>query len=98
MKYSLRRQFAFGFFGMLLAAAAMWLIPGATARGFADLAAQAAPAPVTPVTAPVATAVPLLVRLTGFLGILVIMALAYLMSHNRRAIRWKTVYWGSACR
>jgi concentrative nucleoside transporter, CNT family len=94
MKNSLRRQFAFGFFGMLLAIAAAWLIPGATGRGFADLAAQAAPAPAVPVAAPVALEVPMLVRLTGFLGIFVIMALAYAMSHNRRAIRWKTVYWG----
>ena len=96
MKYSLRRQFAFGFFGMLLAVAATWLIPGATGRGFAGLAAQAAPAPVLPADTPVAAEVPMLVRLTGLLGIIVIMALAYAMSHNRRAIRWKTVYWGLA--
>jgi CNT family concentrative nucleoside transporter len=96
MKYSLRRQFAFGFFGMLIAIAAMWLIPGATGRGIADLTAQAAPAPITPEAAPIAAEVPMLVRLTGLLGIVVIMVLAYAMSHNRRAIRWKTVYWGLA--
>lgn len=94
MKYSLRRQFAFGFFGMLLAVVAAWVLPGAAGRGFANLAAQAAPTPVAPIAAPVAAEVPLLVRLTGLLGIIVIMALAYALSHNRRAIRWKTVYWG----
>ncbi|MES2306899.1 MAG: nucleoside transporter C-terminal domain-containing protein [Gemmatimonadota bacterium] len=94
MKPSLRRQFAFGFFGMLLAVAATWLLPGAAARGFTDLAAQAAPAPVAPIEAPATDGVPLLVRLTGLLGILVIMLVAYAMSHNKKAIRWKTVGWG----
>ena len=94
MSRSLRRQFAFGFFGMLLAVAAAWLLPGAAGRGIAELAAQAAPAPVAPMAAPVAAEVPLPVRLTGLLGITLILVLAYAMSHNRRAIRWKTVYWG----
>ncbi len=94
MKFSLRRQFAFGFFGMLVAVAATWLLPGAAGHGFANLAAQAAPAPVTPIAAPVAAEVPLLVRLTGLLGITLILVLAYAMSHNRKLIRWKTVMWG----
>src|SRR5215510_8009766 len=33
-------------------------------------------------------------RFTGVLGIAVLLALAYLFSTNRRAIRLKTVYWG----
>jgi len=33
-------------------------------------------------------------RLVGVLGILFVLALAYLMSNNRRAIRYKTVAWG----
>src|SRR5579871_3523410 len=33
-------------------------------------------------------------RFTGILGIIVIMALAYVFSANRRAIRPKTVFWG----
>ena len=33
-------------------------------------------------------------RFTGLLGLVVFIALAYLFSTNRRAIRWKTVAWG----
>ncbi len=33
-------------------------------------------------------------RYTGLLGLLVFLALAYALSTNRRAIRWRTVAWG----
>ncbi len=33
-------------------------------------------------------------RFTGLLGLLVFLGLAYALSSNRRAIRWKTVAWG----
>ena len=33
-------------------------------------------------------------RFTGLLGLIVFLALAYAMSTNRRAIRWRTVAWG----
>jgi CNT family concentrative nucleoside transporter len=33
-------------------------------------------------------------RFTGLLGLLVFIGLAYILSTNRRAIRWKTVAWG----
>ena len=33
-------------------------------------------------------------RFTGILGLLTMLALAYLFSTNRRAIRFKTVAWG----
>ena len=33
-------------------------------------------------------------RFTGLLGLLVFLGLAYTLSSNRRAIRWKTVVWG----
>jgi CNT family concentrative nucleoside transporter len=35
-----------------------------------------------------------LARFTGLLGLLVFLGLAYALSTNRRAIRWKTVIWG----
>jgi CNT family concentrative nucleoside transporter len=35
-----------------------------------------------------------LARFTGLLGLLVFLAVAYALSTNRRAIRWKTVVWG----
>ncbi len=33
-------------------------------------------------------------RFTGLLGLIVFLAIAYALSSNRRAIRWKTVAWG----
>src|SRR6202166_2575127 len=35
-----------------------------------------------------------LARFTGLLGLITFLALAYAMSTNRRAIRWRTVLWG----
>jgi concentrative nucleoside transporter, CNT family len=52
----------------------------------APVVAQPAPPPPAPVT--------LLTRLSGLIGIVLIILIGYLMSHNRRAIRWKTVAWG----
>src|SRR5664279_2439585 len=33
-------------------------------------------------------------RFSGLIGFVGILAIAYLLSTNRRAIRWKTVFWG----
>jgi CNT family concentrative nucleoside transporter len=33
-------------------------------------------------------------RFTGLLGVVVLLGLAWLLSDNRRAIRWRTVAWG----
>ena len=33
-------------------------------------------------------------RLVSFLGIFVMIGLSWLLSENRRAIRWRPVYWG----
>ena len=33
-------------------------------------------------------------RLTGLLGIVLIIALAYALSHNRKAVKWRIVAWG----
>jgi CNT family concentrative nucleoside transporter len=35
-----------------------------------------------------------LARFTGLLGLIVFLGLAYALSTNRRAIRWRTVFWG----
>jgi CNT family concentrative nucleoside transporter len=96
MKRSSARQFVIAFLGTTVAVAAAWFLPGATGRGFASLLAQAAPAPAVPTPIPVVTHVPLLARFTGVLGIGLILAVAYAMSHNRRHIRWKTVGWALA--
>ena len=59
--------------------------PGAAAPPAADTAA-AAPrerAPVPPTT-----------RLTGILGMALIIAIGYAVSRNRKAIRWSTIAWG----
>ena len=65
-------------------------------RAAADSLAQ--PAPPAPVVAqpqaPAATPVSVATRLSGVLGILLILGIAIAMSRNRRAIRWKTVAWG----
>ncbi len=33
-------------------------------------------------------------RFSALLGFLVILAIAFALSNNKRAIRWKTVFWG----
>src|SRR5206468_8418951 len=33
-------------------------------------------------------------RLSALIGFVVILAIAFLLSNNRRAIRWRTVFWG----
>jgi len=40
------------------------------------------------------TPTPIGTRLIGFVGIIVLLGAAYLMSNNRRAIRWSIVAWG----
>jgi len=99
MALSPRQQFVIGFMGMAVAGVVTWLLPGATGESFANLAAQTGFAVpdstvVVPVAPVVAAPVTLLGRLTGVLGILVIIGVAYAMSNNRRAIRWKIVAWG----
>jgi CNT family concentrative nucleoside transporter len=60
-----------------------------------------APAPPPTTTAPQpaqparpAAPVTLLTRLTGLLGLAFIISIGVLLSHNRRAIRWRVVAWG----
>lgn len=52
----------------------------------------AAPQPSQSAQSP--TPVTLLTRLTGLLGLGFILSLGVLLSHNRRAIRWRVVAWG----
>ena len=93
MKLTPMRQFAIAFLGTTVAVSAAWFLPGATGRGFSSLLAQAAPAAGAPaaVAAPAVAAVSIIGRLTGLIGIALIIALAYAMSHRRSAIKWRIV-------
>jgi CNT family concentrative nucleoside transporter len=83
-----------------------WTIPGAAGRGIGALIAQQPgaqqpvpppdtarrlPAPATPVAPP---PTPLTTRLSGLLGIVLILAIGYAFSAKRKAIRWQTIAWG----
>jgi CNT family concentrative nucleoside transporter len=94
MKLTPARQFAIAFLGTTVAVSAAWFLPGAAGRGFSSLLAQAAPAAAATPTAPVVAEVSLAARLTGLLGMALIIALAYGLSHNRAAIKWRIVAWG----
>jgi CNT family concentrative nucleoside transporter len=90
---------------LVLGIAAAWTIPGATGRGINSVLAQT-PAvqdtvardtagvvpssrlPVVPSPTPITT------RLTGLIGIALILGIGFAMSSNRRAIRWQTIAWG----
>jgi CNT family concentrative nucleoside transporter len=86
--------------------AGAWFIPGATGRGVDRLVAQQ-PDSVAPNTAPLAPTpnpqsptpttqppIPITQRLTGLIGIALILGIGYALSSNRRAIRWQTIAWG----
>jgi len=81
--------------------AASWTLPGAVGRGVAQLVGQT-PAQAPPAVSDTPPAVgqfndtptdttPLSTRLTGLLGIVVILALGYAFSSNRKAIRWRII-------
>jgi CNT family concentrative nucleoside transporter len=94
MKLPPRAAFFVALAGIGVAIAVGWLLPGVAGRGLATLSAQAAQLANGPPPAPVAVPVSLAARSVGFLGIALILGLAFLMSRNRKAIRWKTVGWG----
>jgi CNT family concentrative nucleoside transporter len=81
------------FFGTLAAIGAFAILPGLTGHRLGQLAAQTIPTPVAQVPPPAAH-VTLAARFTGLIGIVLIIALAYALSHNRKAIRWRVVAWG----
>jgi len=82
------------------AIAAGWAIPGLVGRGIGSVAAQTpAQQPVPPVVVPqdsVATPAPtpITTRLTGLIGMALILGIGYALSSNRKAIRWQTIAWG----
>jgi CNT family concentrative nucleoside transporter len=82
--------------------AASWTLPGAVGRGVSQLMgqtpAQQAPPTVSATPPPVSLyndaptgTTPLSTRLTGLLGIAVILGIGYAFSSNRAAIRWRIV-------
>jgi CNT family concentrative nucleoside transporter len=92
---------AFFLFGGAMFAA--WVVPGLTWQGVNRVLAQPAPraqsesltvAPPQTTAAPASEPEGLLSRLRGILGILVIVAIAIALSHNRKQIRWRVVVWG----
>ena len=92
MKLTPVRKFLFTFIATTAAMSAMFAIGGGK---FWQLVAQATPTiDTTARQLPVAQAVPLTARLTGLLGIALIIALAWALSHNRKSIRWSIVGWG----
>jgi concentrative nucleoside transporter, CNT family len=94
---------------IVLAVAGSWLVPGLAWRGLAamqhaagvpaqDSAAGASALPAAPIPASDAARAgpPITIwsRLSGLLGIALILAIGVALSHNRRAIRWRVVAWG----
>jgi CNT family concentrative nucleoside transporter len=79
---------------VVLVVVASWSVPGLGWHGVAALAAQAGVTPPPQGPPPVAAPVSLATRLTGLLGIAVILAIGILLSHDRRWIRWRVVGWG----
>jgi CNT family concentrative nucleoside transporter len=85
---------------------AAWVVPGLTWQGVNGVLAQAAPGGQTdaqlvrPAQEPAAAPAPQpqgsFSRLIGIFGILVILAIAIALSHNRKQIRWRVVAWGLA--
>jgi len=78
-----------------------WTGPGFAGRGAHELLgmqqAQRDTGPVaTPQERPASStqSVPIRSRLTGLLGIVVILGIGIALSHNRRAIQWRVVGWG----
>jgi concentrative nucleoside transporter, CNT family len=94
-------------FAILLFTGAMfaaWVVPGLTWQGVNRVLAQGAPGgqtdsqlvrpPQEPAAAPMPQPRGSFSRLTGIFGIVVILAIAIALSHNRKQIRWRVVAWG----
>ena len=82
------------------AIAAGWAIPGWVGRGIGSVAAQTPAQPPPPAAAadsvvtPAPVPTPLTTRLTGFIGMALILGIGFALSSNRKAIRWQTIAWG----
>jgi concentrative nucleoside transporter, CNT family len=69
--------------------------PQDTTRAAAPAAAQpTGPAAPSPFTTPTASGTPLTTRLTGLIGMALILVIGIAFSANRKAIRWQTIAWG----
>ncbi|MEK6609840.1 MAG: nucleoside transporter C-terminal domain-containing protein [Gemmatimonadota bacterium] len=68
--------------------------PETQGQDSAAVQAAPAPAPEPPPAQPLAAPISLLTRLTGLLGMALIIAIGYAMSRNRKAINWSVVAWG----
>ncbi|MDP3774486.1 MAG: nucleoside transporter C-terminal domain-containing protein [Gemmatimonadales bacterium] len=103
------RRILFSFAASLLCALAVFTLPRFVwntvstavaqqpqAQGQDSAAVQAAPAPAPepPPAQPLAAPISLLTRLTGLLGMALIIGIGYAMSRNRKAINWSVVAWG----
>ncbi len=92
MKHTRVRKFLLAFVGTTVAMSAVFLLAG---KNFWGLLAQATPTiSTTPPPVQVAQEVSMAARMTGLLGIALIIALAWALSHNRKAIKWRIVAWG----
>src|SRR5574337_929630 len=95
------RRWLFVVVCLTIGLAASWTLPGAVGRGVAQLMGQTpTQAPATVAATPPAVVqfndtptgnTPLSTRLTGLLGIVVILGIGYAFSSNRRAIRWRII-------
>jgi len=94
MKLTPGRQFAIAFAGTTAAVLIGGLLSGSTGHAASTLLAQTAQVGAPVAAVPAAADVSIFARLTGLLGIALIIALAYGMSHNRAAIKWRIVGWG----
>ncbi len=93
-----------GLFAVLLcflAVAGAWLVPGFVGREMGAVLAQQVEAPsaetappMIPASEPVAGSTSLAERLTGVLGLAVIIGIGVLFSRDRRRIRWSVIGWG----
>jgi CNT family concentrative nucleoside transporter len=96
MKLSPIRQFGFAFLGTTVAVVLGGLLSGSTGHAFSSLLAQAGQAVAPTPAPPPVSDVSIFARLTGLLGIALIIALAWALSHNRKAIKWRIVGWALA--
>jgi len=95
------RRWLFVVVCLTIGLAASWTLPGAVGRGVAQLMGQTpTQAPATVAATPPAVGqfndtptgnTPLSTRLTGLLGIVVILGIGYAFSSNRGAIRWRII-------
>ncbi|HEY2805164.1 MAG TPA: nucleoside transporter C-terminal domain-containing protein [Gemmatimonadales bacterium] len=106
------RRFLFSFAAALICALVVFTLPrivyGSVSRAIGQQApahdsthAAAPPAAIAPVVQPqaparVAMPVTLGMRLTGLIGVVMVIAIGWLVSHDRKAIDWRVIFTGLA--